>query len=92
MGQDLEPNCLTLFLKEFSENMLLLKRILRQQKSYNITGLAQALKVLEFRGLQGAHPSGKSQGNLVFLKGQGKVREFCKMVREIRKSSKVREF
>ena len=41
--------------------------------------------------LQGAHPSGKSQGNLIFLQGQGKVREFCKMVREIRKSSKVRE-
>ena len=40
---------------------------------------------------QGAHPSGKSQGNLAFLQGQGKVREFCKMVREIRKSSKVRE-
>ena len=40
---------------------------------------------------QGAHPSGKSQGNLVFLHGQGKVREFCKIVREIRKSSKVRE-
>ena len=40
---------------------------------------------------QGAHPSGKSQGNLIFLQGQGKVREFCKMVREIRKSSKVRE-
>ena len=38
---------------------------------------------------QGAHPSGKSQGNLIFLQGQGKVREFCKMVREIRKSSKV---
>ena len=36
--------------------------------------------------LQGAHPSGKSQGNLIFLQGQGKVREFCKMVREIRKS------
>ena len=31
------------------------------------------------------------QGNLFFLQGQGKVREFCKMVREIRKSSKVRE-
>ena len=31
------------------------------------------------------------QGNLVFLQGQGKVREFCKMVREIRKSTKVRE-
>ena len=41
---------------------------------------------------QGAHWSGKSQGNLFFLQGQGKVREFCKMVREIRKSSKVREF
>ena len=32
------------------------------------------------------------QGNLFFLQGQGKVGEFCKMVREIRKSSKVREF
>ena len=31
------------------------------------------------------------QGYLIFLQGQGKVREFCKMVREIRKSSKVRE-
>ena len=41
--------------------------------------------------IQGAHSSGKSQGNLVFLQGQGKVREFCKMVREISKSSKVRE-
>ena len=41
---------------------------------------------------QGAHPSGKSQGNLIFLQGQGKVREFCKMVREIKKNSKVREF
>ena len=40
---------------------------------------------------QGAHWSGKCQGNLVFLQGQGKVREFCKMVREMRKSSKVRE-
>ena len=34
---------------------------------------------------------GKSQGNLFFLQGQGKVREFCIMVREIRNSSKVRE-
>ena len=42
--------------------------------------------------MQGAHWSGKSQGNLFFiLQGQGKVREFCKMVKEIRKSSKVRE-
>ena len=54
------------------------------------------LKVVSFNNsfgitLQGAHPSGKSQGNLVFLQGQGKVREFCKIVREIRKSSKVRE-
>ena len=45
-----------------------------------------------YYSLQGAHPLGKSQGNLVFLQGQGKVREFCKMVREIGKSSKVREF
>ena len=41
--------------------------------------------------IQGAHWSGKSQGNLFFLQGQGKVREFCKMVREIGKSEKVRE-
>ena len=41
---------------------------------------------------QGAPWSGKSQGNLFFLQGQGKIREFCKMVMEIRKSSKVREF
>ena len=40
---------------------------------------------------QGAQLSGKSQGNLFFLQGQGKVREFCKVVREIRKSSEVRE-
>ena len=33
----------------------------------------------------------KSQGNLFFLQGQGKVREFCKMAREIRKSLKVSE-
>ena len=32
------------------------------------------------------------QGNLFFLQGQGKVREVCKMVMEIRKSSKVRAF
>ena len=31
------------------------------------------------------------QRNLVFLQGVGKVREFCKMVREIKISSKVRE-
>ena len=41
--------------------------------------------------VQGANLSGKSQGNLIFLQGQGKVREFCIMVREIRKSSKVME-
>ena len=41
--------------------------------------------------IQGAHWSWKSQGNLIFLQGQGKFREFCKMVREIRKSLKVRE-
>ena len=42
--------------------------------------------------IQGAHLSGKRQGNLIFLQGQGKVREFCKMVREIKKSGKVRDF
>ena len=31
------------------------------------------------------------QGNMFFLQGQGKVREFCKMAREIRKSSIVME-
>ena len=40
---------------------------------------------------QGAHWSGKSQGKLFFLQGQGKVREFCKMVRENSIFSKVRE-
>ena len=38
--------------------------------------------------IPGAHPSGKSQGNLFFLQGQGKVRECCKMVREIRNFQK----
>ena len=33
----------------------------------------------------------EKSGNFFFLHGQGKVREFCKMGREIRKSSKVRE-
>ena len=32
---------------------------------------------------QGGHWSGKSQGNLIFLQSQGKVKEFCKLVREI---------
>ena len=40
---------------------------------------------------QGGHLSGKSQGNLIFLQGQGKVREFCKLVREILNTKKVRE-
>ena len=33
----------------------------------------------------------KSQGNFIFLQGQGKVREFCKLVREILNMKKVRE-
>ena len=40
---------------------------------------------------QGDHWSGKSQGSLIFLQGQGKVREFCKMVKEkenLKKSGK----
>ena len=41
---------------------------------------------------QGGHWSGKSQGNLIFLQGQGKVREFSKLVREILNTKKVREF
>ena len=40
---------------------------------------------------QGGHWSGKSQGNLIFLQGQGKVREFCKLVREILNTKKVME-
>ena len=40
---------------------------------------------------QGGHWSGKSQGNLIFLQGQGKVGEFCKLVREILNTKKVRE-
>ena len=40
---------------------------------------------------QGGYWSGKSQGNLIFLQGQGKVREFCKLVREILNNKKVRE-
>ena len=40
---------------------------------------------------QGGHWSGKSQGNLIFLQGQGKVREFCRLVREILNTKKVRE-
>ena len=40
---------------------------------------------------QGGHWSGKSQGNLIFFQGQGKVREFCKLVREILNTKKVRE-
>ena len=31
------------------------------------------------------------QGNLIFLQGQGKVRKFCKLVREILNTKKVRE-
>ena len=40
---------------------------------------------------QGGHWSEKSQGNLIFLQGQGKVRKFCKFVREILNIKKVRE-
>ena len=39
----------------------------------------------------GGHWSGKSQGNLIFLQGQGKVREFSKLVREILNTKKVKE-
>ena len=40
---------------------------------------------------QGGHWSGKSQGKLIFLQGQGKVREFYKLVREILNTKKVRQ-
>ena len=53
--------------------------------------MSKLVLTYKVRTIQGAHPSGKSQGNLVFPQGQGKVREYCKMVGEIRKSSKVRE-
>ena len=41
--------------------------------------------------MQGGHWSGKSQGSLIFFQGQGKVREFCKLVREFLNTKKVRE-
>ena len=41
--------------------------------------------------LHGGHWSGKSQGNLIFLQGQGKVRKFCKLNREILNTQKDRE-
>ena len=41
--------------------------------------------------VQGGHWSRKSQRNLIFLQGQGKVREFCKLVREILNTKKVSE-
>ena len=44
-----------------------------------------------FAKIQGGHWSGKSQGNLIFLQGQGNVREFCKLVREILNTKKVWE-
>ena len=49
------------------------------------------IKTISRRRLYRVPTVGENQGNLFFLQGQGKVREFCKMVREIRKSSKVRE-
>ena len=57
-----------------------------QVVAYNLS-----LLTFQIESIPGCPPSGKSQGNLGFLQSQGKVREFCKMVREIRKSSKVRE-
>ena len=44
---------------------------------------------------QGGHWSGKSQGCLIFLKGQGKVTEFCKLVGNFKyqeRQGKVMEF
>ena len=43
------------------------------------------------QGDQDGYWSGKSQGNLIFLQGRGKVREFCKMVRNILNTEKARE-
>ena len=43
------------------------------------------------RCFQGSHWSGKSQVKFSFLQGQGKVREFCKLVREILNIKKVME-
>ena len=42
--------------------------------------------------LQGGDWSGKSQGNFIFLQGQGKGREFCKLVSEILITKTVKEF
>ena len=37
---------------------------------------------------QGGHSSGKSLGYFIFLQDQGKVRVFCKMIREILNTKK----
>ena len=51
----------------------------------------QLLTEIQILLAQGGHWSGKSQGNLNFLQGQGKMREFCKLAREILNTKKVRE-
>ena len=53
--------------------------------------ILKSLGLFENLALAGCPPVREKSGKFVFLQGQGKVREFCKMVREIRKSSKVRE-
>ena len=40
---------------------------------------------------QSVHWSGKSERNFIFLQGQGKVRKFSKIVREILNAKKVWE-
>ena len=67
-------------------------------REVDIAGVACSKKTCEHYLLhqtgmkfQGGHWSGRSQGNLIFLQGQGKVREFCKLVREILNTKKVRE-
>ena len=87
------PDVKTLIIKWASSRENLSVGVWEQQRRRPACASAQSDQRLCYSliRLQGAHPSGKSQGNLFFLQGQGKVREFCKMVREIRKSSKVRE-
>ena len=89
-GQNLYPGVPKDYTGEVRKRLVLTLNAPITTKAVCFSRLLKCLRSL-YGKQQGAHPSGKSQGNLFFLQGQGKVREFCKMVREIRKSSKVRE-
>ena len=74
----------------FHVQVFLLLIIAAHVQMYASLYLSTPLNVFAFIK-QGDHWSGKSQGNLIFLQGQGKVRKFCKLVREILDPKKVRE-